>query len=54
MWISKRDVATSTSKDEDTLVSRPGEGIYRSEMIPISKLFRKPKELIALSDDEDD
>ena len=54
VWISKSDVATSTSKDEDTLVSRPGEGIYRPEMIPISKLFRKPKELIALSDDEDD
>eukprot|EP00534_Pseudo-nitzschia_fraudulenta_P001979 CAMPEP_0201118562 /NCGR_PEP_ID=MMETSP0850-20130426/2770_1 /ASSEMBLY_ACC=CAM_ASM_000622 /TAXON_ID=183588 /ORGANISM="Pseudo-nitzschia fraudulenta, Strain WWA7" /LENGTH=336 /DNA_ID=CAMNT_0047383873 /DNA_START=96 /DNA_END=1106 /DNA_ORIENTATION=+ len=31
-----------------------GDGIYRSEMVPISGLFRRPKELVGLSEDDDD
>ena len=55
VWISKSDAAASASEGGDnSAASRPGEGIYRSEMIPISSLFRKPKELMGLSDDEDD
>ena len=58
VWISKSDAAAAASASEggDTKAAsrRPGEGMYRSEMIPISSLFRKPKELMRLSDDEDD
>mmetsp|Transcript_5148 Transcript_5148/g.12290 ORF Transcript_5148/g.12290 Transcript_5148/m.12290 type:complete len:283 (-) Transcript_5148:233-1081(-) len=56
VWVSKSDAAVSASEGglDNKAASRPGEGIYRSEMIPISSLFRKPKELMDLSDDEDD
>lgn len=57
VWISKSDAAAAASSEgRETMVAsrRPGEGIYRSEMIPISSLFRKPKELMDLSDDEED
>jgi hypothetical protein len=55
VWVSKSDASASASEGGDTSVaSRPGEGMYRSEMIPISGLFRKPKELMGLSDDEED
>ncbi len=56
VWISKSDAAAAASEGglETKAASRPGEGMYRSEMIPISSLFRKPKELMDFSDDEDD
>ena len=53
VWISKSGQATAASSSSNA-ASRLGEGIYRSEMIPISSLFRKPAELMTLSDDDDD
>ena len=47
-------MTTTLSNDAAAAASRLGEGIYRSEMIPISSLFRKPAELMTLSDDDDD
>jgi len=53
IWISKREAASSSSTDGG-LSSSKTEGIYRTEMIPISSLFRKPAELMTLSDDEEE
>ena len=56
VWISKSDAAVAASEGglDKKIASCPVEGIYRSEMIPISSLFRKPNELMDLSDNEDD
>eukprot|EP00536_Pseudo-nitzschia_multiseries_P009440 jgi/Psemu1/23184/gm1.23184_g len=51
IWISKSEAAASS---EGRLSSSMTEGMYRTEMIPISSLFRKPTELMAFSDDEDE
>jgi len=47
VWISKSDEAASASRGGDMAAdSCLGGGMYRPEMIPISSLFRKPKEFM--------
>ena len=54
IWISKSEAAASSASTDGELSSSKTEGIYRTEMIPISSLFRKPAELMTLSDDEEE
>mmetsp|Transcript_14334 Transcript_14334/g.39980 ORF Transcript_14334/g.39980 Transcript_14334/m.39980 type:complete len:287 (-) Transcript_14334:112-972(-) len=51
IWIGKSDAAASS---EGGLSFSVTEGMYRPKMVPISSLFRKPAELMTLSDDDDE
>ena len=52
VWISQSDAAAAS--EGGSKAPRPSEGMYRPEMIPISSLFRKPKDFEDFSDNDDD
>ena len=59
VWVGRSDAAAAAASGDGSstaaaTLNRPGEGMYRNEMIPISNLFRRPAEFIDFSDDEDE